>query len=174
MPTLMDSPRPAIGMVTSPSRAERAVVAQAVGLVADDQGSRPIQVGLGVLLAPGGHRPQTGQAPSPELAEHLAGVAADDHGEVEQRPGRGPHRLRVVDVDRAVAAHHTTGARRLGAAQHGAGIAGVADVDAHHDQVGVLLVQPARGARRSGARPPARACGLTVPATLASTPGSSS
>jgi hypothetical protein len=53
---------------------------------------------------------------------------------VEQRAGAGPYGLAVVRVDAVAGQHDRVGAGGVGAAQHGAGIAGVADVGEHGDQ----------------------------------------
>ena len=57
-------------------------------------------------------------------------VGLDRDREVEQAADAGPHGLGVVGVDRVAGQHDGVGAGRVGGADHGAGVAGVADVGA--------------------------------------------
>ena len=97
-----------------------------------------------------------GPASGASYEPHLAGAVGGQHGQpgvlrgahrglggrldgerqVEERPDAGPDRLGVVGVDGAAGEHHAVGAGRVGAADHGAGVARVADVGADRDQPG--------------------------------------
>ncbi len=54
---------------------------------------------------------------------------------MEQAADGGPDGLRVVEVHGGVGEHHGVGPGRVGGAQHGAGVPGVADVGQHGDQL---------------------------------------
>ena len=78
-----------------------------------------------------GQQPQPGRADV--VQQRRDGDAGHDR-QVEQGAGGGPHDLGVVDVDAGVADQDGVGAGGVGAADHGAGVAGVAHVGQHHQQ----------------------------------------
>ena len=68
-----------------------------------------------------------------QLVEHGPRVSSVSYRKVEQGARRGPHALRVARVDGVPAEQYRRGARRLGGAQQGAGVARIGHVD--EDQV---------------------------------------
>ena len=136
-PTLSDSDRPAMGMVTPSVEGRHQVVVQPAGLVAQHQGDRAGPVERGVVgAAPhhGGHRgePRAAAArrrPSPTSPPSTTGTWKSE-------PAVARTHLRVGRVDGAVAAHHGVDPGGVGRADHRAEVARVAHVDAHHDQGG--------------------------------------
>ena len=113
MPTLSDSPRPAMGMVTVSSSRRSSLGRQPGGLVAEDDGGGPGEVGLVVGLPARRPRGHAAQPPLAQRRQHVLRLPSCDHTDVEQRSSRRPDALRVVDVDRAVTADYPAHPRRL-------------------------------------------------------------
>ena len=109
---------------------------QAPGLVAEQPGSGAGQRGVVEPDLAGAVRGEHGEPGLLRRADGGLGGRLDGERQVEQRADAGPHRLGVVGVDRAAREHHGVGARRVGAADDGAGVARVADVGADGDQPG--------------------------------------
>ena len=138
---------PPIGMRTISSAASRQAAAQPLRLVADQQHGRAAQVALGHVdrrALVGADDPRAvGQAGDP--VEHRRGRRHPHHRHREQRPGAGPHRLRVVRVGRVPGHHHARGAERVGRAHQRADVARRRRPVEDHDE-------RARAGRRSAAR----------------------
>ena len=136
MATLSDSLRPAIGIVTHSSTWPSSSVGQAVRLVAHHERDRPVQCHVVVGHAvgdPGGDAPVAGGG---QRSSRTVGRAVADHERhVEHRARGGTHRLRHVEVDRALGGE-PTGTCGLGRTHQRARVAGVGDLDEHEDQVG--------------------------------------
>ena len=94
------------------------------------------------------------------------GIGLDGDRQVEEAADRGPHRLGVVRVDRVAGEHDRVGSGRVGAADHGARVAGVADVGADREEGGLDRLdhrdrrldhrRPAGSTTDEAARPPSR------------------
>ena len=83
--------------------------------------------------AVGGEDPHTG------VLEPLHGALdghADGDGQMEQGADRGPYGLGVVEIDGRVGEYDGLGTGGVGAAQHGAGVPGVAHVREYGDEPG--------------------------------------
>src|SRR5215211_8844266 len=109
---------------------------QAAGLVAEDQGDRlgqgrPVGGGGGVRVGP-----DQAQAAFAQGGPQRRPGRAGDHGQVEQAAGGGPGRLGALEVDRPVGGDDGVGGEGVGRPEHGAGVAGVADLGQHADQAG--------------------------------------
>ena len=97
-----------------------------VGLVPEQEGHRPRQVGaVEVARALGGHR-EDAESAIADGVDRLGRVDAPDDRQVEVRPRRGSHGLRVVDVDGRRGEDHAAGARGVGRAQHRPGVPRIA------------------------------------------------
>src|SRR5690349_3429127 len=100
-----------------------------MGLVADDQpaGTGEVDVREGARRLTG-TRGDAGVKLDPVLAEGGADegrVDAEQVGDTEQRPGRGPQRLRVERADAALEEERAGCAERLRGAEDRAGVPGV-------------------------------------------------
>lgn len=86
--------------------------------------------------------PVGGEDAYPGVPQPLHGLLdgyADGDRQMEERTDRGAHGLGVVQVDGGVGQDDRVGAGGVRAAQYGAGVAGVADVREHGDQLGPRL-----------------------------------
>ncbi len=116
------------------------VLLEPVRLVAEQPGGRRREDPLG----PRGEQVVALHIRRDDLESRRAG-ALDDVGEVaahgdrqvEQRPGRGAHHLRVVQVDGAPGEHDRVGAGGVGGADDRAEVAGIPHLLADRDQPGV-------------------------------------
>ena len=105
-----------------------------MGLVAEDQGERLGQGGLvegGAGVRVGADQPQ---APPAQGGAQLRPRRPGRHRQVEQAAGGGPHRLGALEVDRPAGGDDGVGPEGVGRAQHGAGVARVADLGQHAHQ----------------------------------------
>ena len=107
---------------------------QAPGLVAEQPRSRAGQRGVVEPHLAGAVRSEHGEPGVLRRAHRGLGGRLDGERQVEERADAGPDRLGVVGVDGAAREHHRVRAGRVGAADHGPGIAGVADVGADRHQ----------------------------------------
>ena len=172
MPTLSDSVRPAIGIVTRSSTRSSISAGEPVGLVAEDEGDRAREVDLAVVASAVHGRGESSHAPARHRSQHFHGVTSRHDRDVEQRTGRGPHGLGVVHVDRTFAAQYAVGSGRFGGTQDRARIARIADVDGD-DGRGRRRADRSSGRSTNGTTA-MTGCGVTVPATRSRTPGASS
>ena len=95
-------------------------------------------------------RPARSARPPSRRATAASADGSTASGQVEQRADAGAHGLGVVGVDRAAGEHHAVGAGRVGAADHGPGVAGVADVGADRRPAGRRRAPRRPVRRRSG------------------------
>ncbi len=130
------------------------------GLVAQEQGRGRGPVETGIVLAVPHHRGERAEAGRRPARRPAPRVVPHGQGHVEERAGRGAHRLGVVGVDGVAGEDDQGGPRGVGRPQHGAGIARVAHVDQDHDQCARRAptrdrirpaAPPAWGARRAPA-----------------------
>ena len=120
--------------------------------------------------APSAARIRTPGVPQP--CDGLLDGDADGDRQMEERADGGPYGLGVVEVDGGVGEDDRVGARGVGAAQHRAGVAGVADVREHGDQPGPGARGSPRTASPGSGRRRRRPCGVTVWEISASTSSS--
>ena len=100
-PTLSDSARPAIGMATAPVEAGGQRGVEARRLVAEEHAPwAPTSRGRRSRRRPAPRWPACGSRRRPAPVARHGGSGAHREGHVEERAGRGPHRLGVVGVDR--------------------------------------------------------------------------
>ena len=113
---------------------------EAPGLVAEQPGRTPPQQVAGVVqgglaVTVGGEHGQSGRAGGGHGGRD---VRLDDDRQVEQAADAGPDGLGVVGVDGRTRQHDAVGAGGVGRPDHGAGVAGVADVGADGDEAGAF------------------------------------
>ncbi len=117
----------------------------AVGPARSPRVCREVEVGLAGAVGR-----EDRQAAGSQRVDGVRRARVDDERQVEQRAGRGAHRLAVVRVDRGACEDDAIGSRRVGAAHHGAGVAGVAYVDADGEQPGSAGEQLVEGLVQEG------------------------
>ena len=94
------------------------------------------QVDVAQQRLPGAIGRQQSQTRAADPVQQLSNRHSNHDQQVEQRPSRRPNYLGVVDVDTGVADQDGVGPRRIGAADDGAEVAGVANVGQDHQQSG--------------------------------------
>ena len=112
---------------------------QTPGLIAHQPHRRSIQLAAGGQLVQAVGTAAIGgehlESLVPEEIQGVGQVRTGDHRQVEDRADRGPDHLGIGHLDRVGGEHHRIGTEGVGAADHGSGVAGVANLGADHDQL---------------------------------------